>query len=60
VPRSEIRFLDLELRASIRVGDVDSKRQVLFTVLEIIVRNVLFVDPVLISVNPVVPDDVVL
>jgi hypothetical protein len=39
---------------------VDSKRQVLFTVLEIIVRNVLFVDPVLISVNPVVPDDVVL
>jgi len=60
VPRCSVRFLDLELRPAILVGDVHPEGQVIFAVLQIFIGNVLFVDPVLVSVDPVVPDDIVL
>ncbi|MCY4730512.1 hypothetical protein KY092_08065 [Natronomonas gomsonensis] len=39
---------------------MDAEREVIIAVLQVIVRNVVFVDPVLIAVKPVTPDDVVL
>lgn len=39
---------------------MDAEREVIIAVLKVIIRNVVFVDPVLIPVQPVTPDDVVL
>jgi len=58
MPRRSVRLLDLDLRASILERDVGAEWDI--AVLQIFTGNVLFVDTVLVTVNPVVPDDVVL
>jgi len=60
VPLSPVLIIEVEdtvLRASVFVGDVESKRQFFLTVLVQVVRDVVLVYVVLISVNPVLPDN---
>lgn len=58
MPRRSVRFFYSELWAVV-IGDVEAERQVLVSVLVEVVGDILLVDPVLVSVDPVVPDDVV-
>jgi len=58
MPGSTVRFLDCVLWAVLK-GEVESEGKIFVAVLVLVVRDVFFVDPVLISVKPVTPDYVV-
>lgn len=58
MPGSKVRFFYLEFRPAV-VGDMETEREVVISVLVEFVAAVFFVDAVELSVYPVVPDDVV-
>ena len=58
MPRCFVWFFYVVLRAVVE-DEVESEREILVTVLIQVIRNVLFVDSVLVSVKPVTPDYVI-
>jgi len=60
MPRGEVRFFYLEFRPTVLISDVQAERQVVISVLIDLVAAVFFVDAVEVSVDPVLPDNLVL
>lgn len=54
-----VEIKDTVLRPAILVGNVESERQVFFTVLVSIIGKILFPDIVIFPVNPVIPKNIV-
>lgn len=60
MPGSQVRLLNLILRTTTLIRHLETERKILLTIQVLIIRDILLVDTVLVTVNPVVPDDIIL
>ncbi len=60
MPGSQVRLLNLVLRTTTLIRHLETERKILLTIQVLIIRDILPVNMVSVSINPVVPDYIIL